>query len=73
MTRNRLIKEAYQIAMDDYGFIALHQQSLAGGGAKPCRLRCAQTIRLCCTGSVRIKSFRCSDVARHGYVAAASG
>jgi peptide/nickel transport system substrate-binding protein len=33
-TRNRLIKEAYQIAMDDYGFIPLHQQSLAWGVAK---------------------------------------
>ncbi len=34
MTRNRLIKEAYQIAMGDYGFIPLHQQSLAWGVAK---------------------------------------
>ncbi len=33
-TRDGLIKQAYQIAMDDYGFIPLHQQSLAWGVAK---------------------------------------
>ncbi|MCZ8107235.1 MAG: hypothetical protein O9972_56390 [Burkholderiales bacterium] len=33
-TRDRLIKDAYLIAMDNYGFIPLHQQALAWGVAK---------------------------------------
>ncbi len=32
--RDRLIKDAYRIAIDDYGFIPLHQQALAWGVAK---------------------------------------
>jgi peptide/nickel transport system substrate-binding protein len=32
--RNQMIKEAFQIGYDDYGYIPLHQQSLAWGVAK---------------------------------------
>ena len=32
--RNKLIKHAFKIGYDDYGYIPLHQQSLAWGVAK---------------------------------------
>ena len=36
--RNGLIKQAFQIGFDDYGYIPLHQQSLAWGVAKSVKL-----------------------------------
>ena len=36
--RNQLIKQAFQLAFDDYAYIPLHQQALAWGVSKSLKL-----------------------------------
>ena len=45
-----MIKEAFQITFDEYGYIPLHQQALAWGVSNKVKLASAPTTRCCSTG-----------------------